>query len=259
MRRSLTAATPRSDPRSLCRRATIGLLGRASAAECENGRVRVRPLDETTWPDFARLVERHNGVWGGCWCMGFHAEGVGRTKTAAQNRSEKEASRPGGPRARRPRVRRRDLRGLVPVRADRRAAAHQAPARVPRRSRRPSGLADHVLLRRPRLPAQRGRLRRARRCSGRDRAARGRHGGELSRGRRRPVGLRVRSSTTARCRCSSATASSGRAASASITGWCSRVGALQPRRAAHAALSRTASACAVTHCSKVRGFCRPRR
>jgi len=29
----------------------------------------VKPLSETTWPDFARLVERHNGVWGGCWCM----------------------------------------------------------------------------------------------------------------------------------------------------------------------------------------------
>jgi GNAT superfamily N-acetyltransferase len=53
--------------------------------------LRARPLDERTWPDFAQLVERHNGVWGGCWCMGFHAEGVGRTKTAAQNRAEKEA------------------------------------------------------------------------------------------------------------------------------------------------------------------------
>ena len=50
----------------------------------------VKSLDETTWPDFARLVERHNGVWGGCWCMAFHSEGVGRGKTAAQNRSEKE-------------------------------------------------------------------------------------------------------------------------------------------------------------------------
>jgi GNAT superfamily N-acetyltransferase len=50
----------------------------------------VRPLDETTWPDFARLVEKHNGVWGGCWCMAFHPEGVGRGRTAAQNRSEKE-------------------------------------------------------------------------------------------------------------------------------------------------------------------------
>jgi GNAT superfamily N-acetyltransferase len=50
----------------------------------------VRPLDESTWPDFARLVEDHNGVWGGCWCMGFHEEGVGRGRTAQQNRSDKE-------------------------------------------------------------------------------------------------------------------------------------------------------------------------
>jgi GNAT superfamily N-acetyltransferase len=49
-----------------------------------------RALDETTWPAFAALVERHNGVWGGCWCMGFHVEGVGRTKTPARNRAEKE-------------------------------------------------------------------------------------------------------------------------------------------------------------------------
>ncbi len=49
----------------------------------------VKPLDQTTWPDFARLVEKHNGVWGGCWCMSFHPEGVGRT-TPAQNRAAKE-------------------------------------------------------------------------------------------------------------------------------------------------------------------------
>jgi GNAT superfamily N-acetyltransferase len=49
-----------------------------------------KPLDETTWPDFARLVEKHNGVWGGCWCMSFHLEqGFGK-RTAVQNRIEKE-------------------------------------------------------------------------------------------------------------------------------------------------------------------------
>ncbi len=48
------------------------------------------PLDESTWPAFARLVEKHNGVWGGCWCMGFHPEGVGRGTTAAQNRAGKQ-------------------------------------------------------------------------------------------------------------------------------------------------------------------------
>jgi GNAT superfamily N-acetyltransferase len=52
--------------------------------------VNARPLDESTWPDFARLVERHRGVWGGCWCMGFHEEGVGRGRTAEQNRAGKQ-------------------------------------------------------------------------------------------------------------------------------------------------------------------------
>ena len=50
----------------------------------------VKRLDVATWPDFAQLVERHNGVWGGCWCMAFHAEGGERGKTFAQKRSEKE-------------------------------------------------------------------------------------------------------------------------------------------------------------------------
>jgi hypothetical protein len=49
-----------------------------------------RPLDADTWPDFARLVEAHNGVWGGCWCMSFHPEGIGRHRTPAQNRADKE-------------------------------------------------------------------------------------------------------------------------------------------------------------------------
>ena len=51
--------------------------------------LQIRPLNETTWPDFARLVEAHYGLRGGCWCMAFHAEGVNRT-SPAQNRSEKE-------------------------------------------------------------------------------------------------------------------------------------------------------------------------
>jgi len=45
----------------------------------------VKALDQSTWPAFAVLVERNNGVFGGCWCMGFHAEGVGKDTTAAQN------------------------------------------------------------------------------------------------------------------------------------------------------------------------------
>ena len=32
----------------------------------------VRPLDAATWDAFAELVERNNGIFGGCWCIGFH-------------------------------------------------------------------------------------------------------------------------------------------------------------------------------------------
>lgn len=38
-----------------------------------------RLLAPETWADFAALVEANNGVWGGCWCMGFHPEGLGGT------------------------------------------------------------------------------------------------------------------------------------------------------------------------------------
>jgi GNAT superfamily N-acetyltransferase len=50
-----------------------------------------RPLSPATWPDFARLAEAHHGVWGGCWCMGFHAKGPGWGVSAEMNRAEKEA------------------------------------------------------------------------------------------------------------------------------------------------------------------------
>ncbi len=32
-----------------------------------------RPLDASTWDAFAELVERNNGIYGGCWCVAFHA------------------------------------------------------------------------------------------------------------------------------------------------------------------------------------------
>ena len=35
----------------------------------------VQPLDASTWDAFAEVVERNNGVFGGCWCLGFHEEG----------------------------------------------------------------------------------------------------------------------------------------------------------------------------------------
>ncbi len=49
----------------------------------------VKALDESTWDAFAALVERNNGVFGGCWCMGFHPEGVGKDTTPGLNRKRK--------------------------------------------------------------------------------------------------------------------------------------------------------------------------
>lgn len=35
----------------------------------------IKALDESTWPAFDLLVEANNGIFGGCWCLGFHPEG----------------------------------------------------------------------------------------------------------------------------------------------------------------------------------------
>lgn len=32
----------------------------------------IRTLDASTWDLFAELVERNNGVYGGCWCIAYH-------------------------------------------------------------------------------------------------------------------------------------------------------------------------------------------
>ncbi|MEU8825210.1 GNAT family N-acetyltransferase [Streptomyces sp. NPDC048636] len=50
-----------------------------------------RLLAPDTWQDFAALVDRHNGVWGGCWCMGFHPEGVKNAQSAQDNKTAKRA------------------------------------------------------------------------------------------------------------------------------------------------------------------------
>jgi GNAT superfamily N-acetyltransferase len=49
----------------------------------------IKALDESTWAAFAALVERNNGVFGGCWCIGFHPEGGDKGTTPAVNRQRK--------------------------------------------------------------------------------------------------------------------------------------------------------------------------
>jgi GNAT superfamily N-acetyltransferase len=49
----------------------------------------VRPLGPDTWDAFAQLAEKHNGVWGGCWCTWFHPR-----RKALGIDTEVEAGRP---------------------------------------------------------------------------------------------------------------------------------------------------------------------
>jgi GNAT superfamily N-acetyltransferase len=47
-----------------------------------------RSLTSETWPAFEALVEAHDGVFGGCWCMGFHDRSAFR-RPYEQRRAEK--------------------------------------------------------------------------------------------------------------------------------------------------------------------------
>jgi hypothetical protein len=50
-----------------------------------------KPLSRATWPAFARLVEKHNGIFGGCWCISFHlVPGEGK-RPPSKYRAMKEA------------------------------------------------------------------------------------------------------------------------------------------------------------------------
>ena len=48
----------------------------------------IEALDKSSWDAFARLVEANNGVFGGCWCMGFHPDD---SREPALNRKRKLA------------------------------------------------------------------------------------------------------------------------------------------------------------------------
>ena len=46
----------------------------------------VRALTPETWDAFAALVEKHNGIFGGCWCIWFHPDGPERGQGYEANR-----------------------------------------------------------------------------------------------------------------------------------------------------------------------------
>src|SRR3954467_8142357 len=49
----------------------------------------IRPLEPDTWSAFAAMVERHNGVFGGCWCTYFHTMSGEKERTYDGNCSLK--------------------------------------------------------------------------------------------------------------------------------------------------------------------------
>lgn len=51
----------------------------------------IKPLTPETWPAFDDLVVRHNGIFGGCWCIWFHPDGPERGQGAEANRTLKRS------------------------------------------------------------------------------------------------------------------------------------------------------------------------
>ena len=62
----------------------------ASESIRPGARFQVRELGSETWRDFARIMEKHNGVWGGCWCVAFHPKLDESNRTATAPRAYKE-------------------------------------------------------------------------------------------------------------------------------------------------------------------------
>jgi GNAT superfamily N-acetyltransferase len=50
----------------------------------------IRSLNIKTWKDFERLVQKHNGIWGGCWCTAFHPKSPLRGQSQELTKSYKE-------------------------------------------------------------------------------------------------------------------------------------------------------------------------
>jgi len=50
----------------------------------------IRALTADTWPAYARMMKRHNGVFGGCWCTWFHTMSDEKEREYDANRSLKE-------------------------------------------------------------------------------------------------------------------------------------------------------------------------
>ncbi|MDZ5660462.1 GNAT family N-acetyltransferase [Nocardioides sp. zg-1308] len=55
----------------------------------DQGAYTIAELTAETWPAFDDLVLRHNGIFGGCWCIWFHPDSEERGQGAEANRALK--------------------------------------------------------------------------------------------------------------------------------------------------------------------------
>ncbi len=62
----------------------------AAASRKPKTRFEIKELGSGTWPDFVRIMEKHDGVWGGCWCVAFHLTRDEEKRMAGQHRALKE-------------------------------------------------------------------------------------------------------------------------------------------------------------------------
>lgn len=54
------------------------------------GGLEIVPLTPDTWTMFDAMVARHNGIFGGCWCIWFHPDSDERGQGAEANRALKK-------------------------------------------------------------------------------------------------------------------------------------------------------------------------
>lgn len=50
----------------------------------------IKALNIETWKDFEQLVQKHNGVWGGCWCTAFHPKSPDQKRSPEVTKSYKK-------------------------------------------------------------------------------------------------------------------------------------------------------------------------
>lgn len=51
----------------------------------------VRALSRETWPAYEALLTKHNGIWGGCWCMEFQRDREEKYNCVEEKKCHKQA------------------------------------------------------------------------------------------------------------------------------------------------------------------------